>query len=286
MRIKIKVKMTLSYSITLSSFLNIQKNDIETLENLTQLGLTEFELYGEPDSIDWKNSKDVLNSFDAKVIGITGMWGRSSPNGWKRRLLSSDISMAKYAEDYVSNCIKLCNYFGGERINLCLLSDPINSFDITHRNVTENIKTKVLGGCVPLLNRLLKNAKDENISLMVEPLNRYSTPYCCTCSDVMSLIERCDDLELMLDTFHMNIEEDSFERTILNSQPNLSHMHFADNNRKMPGFGHIDFDKIVKALKIISYRGKISFEPIISDRNYSTSVKSGMDHVKKLDLKY
>jgi sugar phosphate isomerase/epimerase len=139
---------------------------------------------------------------------------------------------------------------------------------------------------VPLLNRLLKNAKDENVSLMVEPLNRYSTPYCCTFSDIKPLIERCNDLELMLDTFHMNIEEDSFENTILNSQPYLSHMHFADNNRKMPGFGHIDFDTIVKALKTISYGGKISFEPIISDTNYFFSVKSGLDNIKKLDLKY
>jgi len=278
--------MTFSYSITLSSFLNIQKNDIETLENLSQLGLPEVELYGEPDDIDWKYFKDVLNSFDAKVIGITGMWGKSSPNGWKRRLLSNDISFLKYAEDYVLKCIKLCNYFGGKRINLCLLSDPIYSFDVTHRNVIENKKTKVLGSCVPLLNRLLKNAKEESVYLMVEPLNRYSTPYCCTYSDVVPLIERCDDLELMLDTFHMNIEEDSFEETILNSQSSLFHMHFADNNRNMPGYGHIDFDTIIKTLKKVSYKGKISFEPTISDRNYFSAVKFGLEHVKKLDLKY
>ncbi|MBA2268559.1 MAG: sugar phosphate isomerase/epimerase [Thermoproteota archaeon] len=278
--------MTFSYSITLSSFLNIQKNDIETLENLSQLGLTEVELYGEPDDIDWKYFKDVLNSFDANVIGITGIWGKSSPNGWKRRLLSNDKSFLKYAEDYVLKCIKLCNCFGGKRINLCLISDPIYSFDVTHRNVTENKKTKVLESCVPLLTRLLKNAKEENVSLMIEPLNRYSTPYCCTYSDVIPLIERCDDLELMLDTFHMNIEENSFEDTILNSQSSLTHMHFADNNRNMPGYGHIDFDTIIKTLKKVSYKGKISFEPTISDRNYFSAVKFGLEHVKKLDLKY
>ena len=64
--------MTFSYSITLSSFLNIQKNEIETLENLTQLGLTEVELYGEPDNMNWDHLKDLLNSFEIKVIGITG----------------------------------------------------------------------------------------------------------------------------------------------------------------------------------------------------------------------
>ena len=56
--------MAFSYSITLSSFLNVQKNEIETLENLSQLGLTEVELYGEPDEINSDHLKDLLNSFD------------------------------------------------------------------------------------------------------------------------------------------------------------------------------------------------------------------------------
>ena len=256
--------MTFSYSITLSSFLNIQKNETETLENLSQLGLTEIEIHGEPDDIDLNYLKDILNSFNIGVTGITGMWGKSSSNGWRRRLLSNDKSILKYSEEYVIKCIKLCNYFGGKRINLCLFSDPIYSFDVTHRNVTVDDKNKVLKNCIPILTNLLKMAKEENVSLMVEPLNRYSTPYCCTYSDVTWLIEKCDELELMLDTFHMNIEEDRYNETILNSQPKLSHMHFADNNRKMPGFGHIDFDTIIKTLKKISYSGKISFEPTIS----------------------
>src|SRR6185436_494868 len=129
--------MAFSYSITLSSFLNVQKNELETLENLSRLGLTEVELYGEPDEVNWESLKDLLNSFDIRVIGITGMWGNSSSNGWKRRLLSNDKSILKYSETYVLKCIKLCNYFGGKRINLCLFSDPIYSFDITHRNVNK-----------------------------------------------------------------------------------------------------------------------------------------------------
>lgn len=278
--------MTFLYSITLSSFLNVQKSEIETLENLNKLGLTEVEIPGEPDDINLNYHKDILNSFDIRVIGITGMWGRSSSNGWKRRLLSNDKSILKYSQDYVVKCIKLCNYFGGKRINLCLFSDPIYSFDVTHRNVTGGEKTKVLKNSIPLLNHLLKIAKEENVSLMVEPLNRYSTPYCCTCTDATQLIQICDDLELMLDTFHMNIEEDRFEETILNSQSSLSHMHFADNNRKMPGLGHIDFDTIVKSLKKISYNGKISFEPTFPNGNYFSSLKFGLDHIKKLDSKY
>ena len=66
-----------------------KKTRLETLENLSRLGLTEVELYGEPDEINWESLKDLLNSFDMRVIGITGMWGKSSSNGWKRRLLSN-----------------------------------------------------------------------------------------------------------------------------------------------------------------------------------------------------
>ncbi|HKU84223.1 MAG TPA: sugar phosphate isomerase/epimerase family protein [Candidatus Nitrosocosmicus sp.] len=278
--------MAFSFSITLSSFMNIQENEMQTLENLSQLGLTEVELYGEPDDMDWNYFKDLLNSYNIRVIGITGMWGMSSSNGWKRRLLSNDKSILKYSEEYVLKCIRLCNYFGGKQINLCLFSDPIYSFDVTHRNVIQNNKTKTLSSCVPLLNRLLKFAKEFGVTLVIEPLNRYSTPYCSTYSDIAPLIESCDELELMLDTFHMNIEEDSFEETILNSQHSLAHMHFADNNRKMPGFGHIDFSMILRTLKKIIYEGKISFEPTISERNYVDDIKFGLDYVKKLDLKY
>ena len=63
--------MTFSYSITLSSFLNIQKNVIETLENLCRLGLTEVELYGEPDDMDWNYFKDLLNSHSGLIPFIS-----------------------------------------------------------------------------------------------------------------------------------------------------------------------------------------------------------------------
>ena len=54
----------------------------------------------------------------------------------------------------------------------------------------------------------------------------------------------------------MNIEEDSFELSIIKSKNLLYNLHFADNNRKMPGFGHINFDAVISALKKITYSGK------------------------------
>ena len=62
----------------------------------------------------------------------------------------------------------------------------------------------------------------------------------------------------------------------------LRHMHFADNNRKMPGFAHIDFSTVVKSLNEIGYDGYISFEPNIADRNYEHAIKYGLDFVKRI----
>lgn len=276
--------MAFSYSITLSSFLRMQKDFKIVLNDLIQAGLSNVEMFGEPDDINRYYFKDLLSTYNIHVTGITGMWGKSSSNGWKRRLLSNDQNMVKYSTDYVLKCIELCSFLGGDKMNICLFSDPINYLDVTHNNVLKDEKSRLLQKCVPVLNNLTSIAKDNSIELVLEPLNRYSTPYCSNYNDALFILEKCSDLQLMLDTFHMNIEEDSYDHVILQANQRLVHMHFADNNRKMPGEGHVDFKTIVKSLKEISYNGYISFEPTFSDSDFQTKVKSGLEFIKNLEL--
>jgi len=256
------------------------------LEKLSAQGFQQIEMYGEPDEVDLKYFSDLFNSFNFKIIGITGMWGRISPLGWKRRLLSNDISFRKYAENYVIQCIRMCNYLECNKINICLFSDPFDSFDLTHGYILENQKQSVLYKSFPMLNLLSKEAAGCNIDLLLEPLNRYSTPFCSTLDDCLYVAENCEELKVMLDTFHMNIEEDSFEQTITKSKDLLFHMHFADNNRKMPGFGHINFDEIMSTLVNISYSGTISYEPTISKSNYQNDLLESKKFIEKIESKY
>lgn len=276
--------MTFSYSITLASFLRLQKDFESVLDDLNQLGLLNVEMFGEPEDTNRTYFKDLFSVHNTHVTGITGMWGKSSPNGWKRRLLSNDQSMVKYSVNYVLKCIDFCNYFGGNKINICLLSDPIDYLDVTHNNVLKDEKSKLLDKCIPVLNKLTSIANDNNVELVLEPLNRYSTPYCCNYKDALQILEKCLELKLMLDSFHMNIEENSFSKIILQADNRLAHMHFADNNRKMPGEGHINFEEIARSLKKISYNGYISFEPTIQNYEFQTEVKSGLDFIKNLEL--
>jgi sugar phosphate isomerase/epimerase len=80
----------------------------------------------------------------------------------------------------------------------------------------------------------------------------------------------------------MNIEEDSFFRSIELARDFLFHMHFADNNRKMPGIGHIDFDSILNALHKINYQRYIGFEPNLEEIDYLPSLRDGLAYIKGL----
>jgi sugar phosphate isomerase/epimerase len=271
----------MKYSITLASFRKIEPME-DTLATLAKQGYRTMEMFGEPSEVDAKKLLDSLNSYGLSICGVTGMWGSISNDGWKRRLLSSDPKLVQASERYVIDCLKLCNTLGGHEMNICLFADEIKGVDRTHRIISPNEKELFAAKAVPLVRLLCKRAADYGIQLVLEPLNRYSTPYCATAKDAIAIAQHVDSLGILLDTFHMNIEEDMFKDAIQSSSTLLRHMHFADNNRKMPGFAHIDFSAIIKSLNEIGYDGFISFEPNIADRDYEHATKYGLDFVKRI----
>lgn len=271
----------MKYAITLASFRKIEPID-NTLATLAKQGYDTLEMFGEPNEVDAKKLLDSLKSYSFSLCGVTGMWGSISSDGWKRRLLSSDPMLVQASEEYVIDCLKLCNILGGHEMNVCLFADDMQGIDRTHRIISANEKEAFVAKAVPIMRRISKNAADYGVQLVLEPLNRYSTPYCATAKDAIAIAQEVDSLGVLLDTFHMNIEEDLFKDSIKSSRKFLRHMHFADNNRKMPGFAHIDFSTIVKSLIEIGYDGYISFEPNIADRNYEYATKYGLDFVKRI----
>jgi D-psicose/D-tagatose/L-ribulose 3-epimerase len=269
------------YAITLASFRNIEPVG-DTLTTLAKQGYRAMEMFGEPSEIDAKKLLDSLNSYGLSICGVTGMWGSISTDGWKRRLLSSDPMLVQASEQYVIDCLKLCNTLGGHEMNVCLFADEIKGVDRTHRIISPNEKELFAAKAVPIMRLLCTKAADYGVQLVLEPLNRYSTPYCATAKDAIAIAQHVDSLGILLDTFHMNIEEDMFKDAIQSSSTLLRHMHFADNNRKMPGFAHIDFPTVIESLNEIGYDGFISFEPNIADRNYEHATKYGLDFVKRI----
>jgi D-psicose/D-tagatose/L-ribulose 3-epimerase len=280
-----KVLGGMKYSITLASFRKLEPIE-ETLAKLARQDYDAVEMYGEPEEVDMGKLKDALSASGLQVCGITGMWGRISKDGWKRKLLSADPGLLAASEKYVRDCIAMCSRLGGKEINICLFADDVPTFDKTHGTILANEKDRVVARALPALKNLCKEAADSGVKLVLEPLNRYSTPYCATASDAIAIARQVDGLGILLDTFHMNIEEDSFEGAILACRNYLAHTHFADNNRKMPGFAHINFHSIMASLQKIGYDGYVSFEPNLPDRNYEHYTIGGLEFVRKMALKY
>ena len=277
--------MKLKYAITLSSFCHIEPIE-RTLERLQGQGYDAVEMFGEPQKMGMKKLRDIFDSFNFRVCWITGMWGSISEDSWKRRILSADRSITKHTEEYVMDCIKMCQSVGGNEMNICLFADSdMATYDRNHRSLSGDKKEAVIQKAIPLLNTLSRFAKDYGVHILVEPLNRYNTPFCSSAKDAFVIANKVnhDNFGLLLDTFHMNIEEDSLEDTILKSRKLLRHMHLADNNRKMPGYAHINFQSIMRSLFGIGYNGYASFEPNVNDKEYENFTKRGLEFIKSLE---
>ncbi len=105
-------------------------------------------------------------------------------------------------------------------------------------------------------------ARLHGVRLALEPINRYETTLINTVSQGLELIERvgAENFGLLLDTFHMNIEEGDIEASIRLCGAHIFHFHVADSNRWYSGAGHLDFKSILKTLFSTGYSGWVSGE--------------------------
>ena len=273
------------FSITIDSFTKIESLE-NTIKGLVELGINNIELSGDPSNFNSKKNFELFNTFSVSVLGVTGKW-TSSKGMISPILLTSDPYILSYSKNYVKDCIKICNFFGGSIFNICLLSDYDLKKDWNHEMIPNKEKKKLLKRSVNILSELTRFSKDFGVYLLLEPLNRYSTPFCCNTADAIFVTSNLnnDYFSILLDTYHMNIEEMDFSDSIIKSKNFLKHIHFADSNRKMPGLGHINFNSILKTLRKIQYNNYIGLEPIV-DRNYKVEIRQGLNFLNKLCNKY
>ena len=121
-------------------------------------------------------------------------------------------------------------------------------------------------GSMDLLRDALIECADSNPSVRValEPLNRYESRLLNSIEETADLVETigAGNLGLLFDTFHTNIEEVSISAAIERAGDRLFHVHLADSNRWVPGFGHLDFTVVWKSLEQVSYQHSLVLEPL------------------------
>ena len=125
-------------------------------------------------------------------------------------------------------------------------------------------------GAKDSLKKCLEYAWRRNVTLTFEVLNRYETNFISTVDEAIKLAEepQFDGLKILVDTFHMNIDEANLAESVKKAGNLITLVHFADSNRLAPGWGHIDFQKVIEALSNTGYSGYICAEilPIPDDQ--------------------
>ena len=105
-------------------------------------------------------------------------------------------------------------------------------------------------------------ARELDSTLLVEPINRYEMDNMNRVEECLAFVNRLgeDNVRLLVDTFHMNIEEVDISASLREAASVLGHVHLADSNRWAPGFGHTDLAAVLRTLRQVGYAGFLSLE--------------------------
>jgi sugar phosphate isomerase/epimerase len=184
---------------------------------------------------------------EVPAIGTGQAWGEEGLS-----FTSDDPEVRQAAIERVKGHVPLAQRFGATII-LGLI-----------RGITPSGQTheQSMAYLVEALQECSTVAATEGVRFALEPLNRYETDLIHTVEEGLDLMHRvgAENFGLLLDTFHMNIEEPSIESSIRACGDRIFHFHVADSNRWHPGAGHLDFASILSALREAGYDGYVSGE--------------------------
>jgi sugar phosphate isomerase/epimerase len=150
-------------------------------------------------------------------------------------------------------------------------------------NADSSIKEKQYSGAVDVVQQVADYASEHNVTVTLEPINRYESNFLNNLDETLQFLEDVERfaVKVLLDTFHMNIEEASLTEPFIRAIDRLSHVHLVDSNRYAPGMGHIDFESIIEILRDQGYSGYLSgeFLPVPDD---DIAAEKNIEYLRKL----
>ena len=228
------------------------------LKEVSRLGYNGIELFvRDPERIDVEEIRKLAEKFNLSIPAIgTGLtytiYGLS--------LSSSRESIRKKAIKRIRNYLEIARKLYS-RVIVGSIKGKVDDYQSGIRNLRGSLAI-----CAGL-------AEEMETPILIEPLNRYESNLINTLDEAIELREEVDSsmVGLMADTFHMNIEERSIYNSLIKAKGYLEHIHFADSNRQAPGQGHLDFNKIMHALKEIDYKRFITAEILPLPNQYEAA---------------
>ena len=115
------------------------------------------------------------------------------------------------------------------------------------------------------MRELVKVAEDRGVVLLVEVINRFEQFLINTAAEAVAYVDEVGSpaCAILLDTFHLNIEEDSIGGAIRHAGKRMKQLHLGESNRKPPGLGHMPWKEVRAALDDVGFDGSLVMEPFV-----------------------
>ena len=170
-------------------------------------------------------------------------------------IISDDAGVRARTRTHMADCVKAAAEVGA-RIIAGPLYSPVGYLPGRRRTADE---WKWAVECYQALGPVLRQ---HGVTIAIEPLNRFETYFLNTAADAVRLCDEIGDpnVGILFDTFHANIEEKNIGQAYRTVGKHLKHVHTCENDRGIPGSGHVEWPAVFAALRDIKYDGWLTIE--------------------------
>lgn len=206
----------------------------------------------DPWKVDVALTKDLLQEFNLRAHASLGLSAATDVTSINPDIIAKGDELLRKAADVLHGIggTELCG------VIYCALGKYPGPASIQNR-----------ANSVAAMQRLADYAGEKGINIDLEVVNRYETNIMNTGLEGLAFLDEVNrpNAYLHLDTYHMNIEEDGMEKSVLAAGDRLGYVHIGESHRGYLGTGNVDFDTFFGALKKINYQGPITFESFSSE---------------------
>ena len=228
-----------------------RSEQVDLLKNIATLGFTAVELpIEDPALVDSAALKPVLDDLGLRAH-VCGAFGPG------RDLTHPDASVRAGCRDYLTDCFRIAAV-----LDAGFVAGPMYSEVGKARQLPEDERKREWDLAVSELRVVCGDAASHGLSIALEPINRFETDLVNTTADSLRMIREIDHpaAKVMIDTFHMTIEESDIGAAIRAAGKDLIHVQVSENHRGVTGTGLTPWPAFRDALHDIGYSGSIVIE--------------------------
>jgi sugar phosphate isomerase/epimerase len=229
----------------------------QTAARLARLGYDGLELMGNLTAYGPREVNSIMADHGLRVISITPA---------NEDILHPDASIRKRGLDYYFHLLDFAAELGSPIVGCHGAVGRI-------RPVTTYAEERAL--YVDAVRQIGRRAEELGLTIAMEALNRYEAHFLLTAAEAVQFVTEVGSprVGILLDAYHMNIEEKDLRSAILRAGHLLRHFHVADSNRQGVGRGHTDFIGVFRSLKDVGYAGPIIVESVAPGPDPFTPLK-------------